>query len=871
MSYSPDSDNKPLPHLLKLAIRAGVLPVVRLRIKQGMSVNATDSEGRTPLILAAFHGHAHICQFLLESGADPHVCDRNGEDALSVAKSTNNAGVTALIREHIASALATQEIQDSPAVGTLSEPTLLAGVLRTAEISNSSFEPVWSPVEMTNQALSHAVHHEAPAAQSIKGLQFIGAIYEPALSTANGEVIGRPAPSPVPVSMPALPDEEILDLSGWEPDEDLPLPLTSEACENEAIQLQSQISDHILIDDYEDWSDIDIDLPDGKKSRRNFDLEISESFRHFILRGMKYGAVSRQSFVDLTLRLSEERDALPEIHLLNLLGDLGIVVTDEHWEWSETTDIPNDQNGELESAAEEALSFYGELSRQDNEPLWLFLKEVNAHDLLTAEAEIAIAQRIEEGLKDMVMAIAACPATISEILAHMSRVRDGSAQIDDIIDGLIDENGEDYAGSGVITEDDVGPTGGMTSKQLEELCVKSLKKFETVEFWFNKMRVVFESEGTQSSAYMEAHKAIQAELIGIRFAAKMVDSLAETIRAKMTEVGIQERAVKVLCVDHAGMPSKYFINAFLGNETNLGWVNKEIVAGGSYSDSLMQYTVAILEAQQKLVELQHDMMLPIKDLKAIGKRMAVSEAKVRKAKHEMTVANLRLVFSIARKYGNRGLQITDLIQEGSIGLMKAVDKFEYRRGFKFSTYATWWIRQAITRAIADQARTVRLPVHMVESINKMDQIRREIFEKTGVDADLSTLAIRMEMSEEKIHKILKADMEAIPLDQVIENSKESDLIAYTQEIGFVVPSPYDSVEIKQFEHIVREVLSSLKPRENKVLCLRFGIDCDGMTLEEIGNQFDVTRERIRQIEAKSLRKLRHPSRADYLKEYFEGD
>ncbi|TEA70167.1 RNA polymerase sigma factor RpoD [Allopusillimonas ginsengisoli] len=868
MSCGPDSDGKALPNLLKMAIRAGILPVVRLRVSQGMNVDATDSKGRTALMLAASHGHAHICRFLLEAGANPRIRDQNDDDALSAAESTNKTEVIALINQYNVPTLEAREVEQSTATPTMSAPIPAETNPQVVDRPKTCPEPI-RPA--TDEALDHSGQYTAPGQRPQEVHE--PSVMDAATQTLSGksyQIIEIPKINSALVWKSSGHDDETLDISGWETDDDISLPATSETCENEAIRLQNEISDHVLIDDYEDWSDIDIDLPTSKRNRRNFDSEVSEAIHLFILRGLRDGSVSRQSLIDHTSKLSEEKDAIAETHLVNLFGDLGIIITDEEWEWFDTADIPNGLNDEMETMADEAVSFLEALSRQDNEPLWLFLKEISAFKLLTAEDEVAIAQRIEEGLKQMVIAIAECPTTIRGMLVQMQHVRDGSAQVDEIIDGLIDEEGDDYAGSGVTSEDEVGPTGGMTSKQLEELRIKALKKFETVESWFSTMQLAFASGGYKSTAYREAHEAIQTELMGVRFAAKMIGHLAEALQGKIAEVRDQERAAMAICVNHAGMPSKHFINAFPNNETNLEWVEHEVQAGGGYTDGLKQHGAAILEIQEKLIELQHDMMLPIKDLKEIGKRMATSEAETRKAKHEMTVANLRLVFSIARKYANRDLPITDLIQEGSIGLMKAVDKFEYRHGFKFSTYATWWIRQAITRAIADQARTIRIPVHMIETINKMDQIRREIYEKTGVAPTPSILATRMGMPEERIHKILQADMEAIPLDQVIEKIDDSDLITYTHDLGFISPSPEALVERQQFNYAVREVLSGLTPREHKVMSLRFGIDCqDDMTLEEVGNQFEVTRERIRQIEAKALRRLRHPNRSKPLEAFLQ--
>ena len=563
--------------------------------------------------------------------------------------------------------------------------------------------------------------------------------------------------------------------------------------------------------------------------------------------------------------------------IISTFSDMGIAVYDQAPDaetllMSENAPVASNDD-DVEDEAEAALTTVDSDFGRTTDPVRMYMREMGSVELLTREGEIEIAKRIEDGLKHMVMAISACPTTINEILAHILRVREGQAQIDEVVDGLVDpEDGEEYAGAGVTADEDEsddGPAGGMSSKQLEDLRVKALAKFDEVSKQFDKMRLSYEKDGYKSDIYVRAQESIQNELMGIRFTAKMVEKLADTLRNQVEEVRQLERAVLHTCVDRAGMPRTHFIKVFPGNETNLQWVVDEVSAGHPYAETLERQIPAVQELQQKLIDLQTRVVLPLKDLKDVNKRMATGEAKARKAKREMTEANLRLVISIAKKYTNRGLQFLDLIQEGNIGLMKAVDKFEYRRGYKFSTYATWWIRQAITRSIADQARTIRIPVHMIETINKMNRISRQILQETGAEPDPATLAQKMDMPEDKIRKILKIAKEPISMETPIGDDDDSHLGDFIEDTSTLAPS--DAALHGSMRDVVKEVLDSLTPREAKVLRMRFGIEMStDQTLEEVGKQFDVTRERIRQIEAKALRKLRHPSRADKLKSFLEG-
>lgn len=564
--------------------------------------------------------------------------------------------------------------------------------------------------------------------------------------------------------------------------------------------------------------------------------------------------------------------------IIAMINDMGIRVAEVAPEAEELLLADNEAASD-EIAEEEVASALASVDSEfgrTTDPVRMYMREMGSVELLSREGEIAIAKRIEEGMNQMLTTLANQPQMIAEVLAEYDAFEKGEVRLSDIISGYIepnifteevvalenkepvitdDEEEEGEGGSGEFLEEETGPDPEIAKERFAEL--RQLYN-ETVEH--------DKKHGPQSKKALAKREALAKCFMDIKLASRQFNKLSRKMRAMLDEIRAQERYIMNLCVNKVRMPRKMFINSFLNNETNLEWIVTH--KGKPHYDELINYENEIQRAQKKLLTLQEQMRMSIMEIKEVNRRMSIGEAKARRAKKEMVEANLRLVISIAKKYTNRGLQFLDLIQEGNIGLMKAVDKFEYQRGYKFSTYATWWIRQAITRSIADQARTIRIPVHMIETINKLNRISRQILQETGLEPTPEELSKRMDLPEDKIRKVLKIAKEPISMETPIGDDEDSHLGDFIEDIN--IESPLDAATNTGLSEATQKILNTLTPREAKVLRMRFGINMNtDHTLEEVGKQFDVTRERIRQIEAKALRKLRHPSRSEQLRSFLE--
>ena len=614
--------------------------------------------------------------------------------------------------------------------------------------------------------------------------------------------------------------------------------------------------------------------------------ERQSQLKLLIARGKEQGYLTYSQVNDHLPSEIVDPEQIEEI--VNTINDMGIPVyekaPDNESILAPEPSTPTDEEA-IEEAAAALAALDAELGRT-TDPVRMYMREMGTVELLTREGEIRIAKRIEEGLDAVRLALSMYPSTADYLLKAYEPVKTGGARLVDIIVGFIDPNAPDVIAQpqnptkmelAAPEEKADGDEEETEEGDTEEEAVdtgpdpeEAARRFAAVAKHLQNVLTHIEKLGAKDPKTLKVRKKLSDEFMELKLAPRMFEALIANLRHAVNEIRQLEKEIMIIAVRDAGMPRKEFILSFPKNETSHRWLQKQIKGGKKWSAAMARLGDEITRRQDKLAALEKTYHLTISDIKEINREVSIGEAKARRAKKEMVEANLRLVISIAKKYTNRGLQFLDLIQEGNIGLMKAVDKFEYRRGYKFSTYATWWIRQAITRSIADQARTIRIPVHMIETINKLNRISRQMLQEMGREPTPEELAVRMEMPEDKVRKVLKIAKEPISMETPIGDDEDSHLGDFIEDTS--VASPIDQATMESLRETTHSVLAQLTPREAKVLRMRFGIDMNtDHTLEEVGKQFDVTRERIRQIEAKALRKLRHPSRSEQLRSFLIED
>ena len=816
-----------LNRLLKIAVANGVENAIKVHIAKGDDLNARDDAGNTPLMIAARKKQTNACRLLLENGADPLLLDLEGKAAVTIASDAGCGETAALIQSFVPVPVAAQPMEQVP---DLPPPV--------------TTEQTTEPSAASNDFTTDLVQSEL--------------------------------------------DSE-WNFGDWEPEDEAPPPEEDPEIALKVKVQQTAISEHVAIDTSADWEDFDVSLPEfAEPIVRTAIAETRAAVRSALLRVLREGSVPDFQIQDIALSEFGIEDLDFSNNIRQVINDLG-GQTDERHEYVSifddfTVHLNEEETAEEERTLNSALEYLDDLSGSSNDPGRLYMREMGKAELLSREGEIEVAKRIEKGLMDMMDAISASPATIAEILAMASEIREGKVTITAIVDGFTNLNeADDYVAEddfdGIDDADDDESHGDSQAqtKQLEELKNQALERFDQIANLFKVLHRVYDKEGWGTPDYVRAQAALSEELMAIRFTAKTIEKLCEMVRGQVNDVRKKERELRRIIVDKCHYPQEKFIAEFSGRDKNgdrvashlldIKWIEKQAVSSMPWAANLGRNISQVQDIQQKLIDLQLRVVVPLDELKGINKQMNAGDRAFHDAKKEMIEANLRLVLSIAKKYTNRGLEFLDLLQEGNIGLMKAVDKFQYRRGYKFSTYATWWIRQAVTRAVADQARTIRSPVHMIETINKLNRISRQYFQEHGTKADVSVLSVRMEIPEDRIRRIMKFDMEPVPLDSLLD--KDGDLLPELIEDD-AQSAPMNAALQHNIHETVREILDSLTPNEARILRMRFGIDLStDHTLEEVGQVFGVTRERIRQIESKALRKLKHPSRSDKLRDLLD--
>ena len=816
-----------LNRLLKIAVANGVENAIKVHIAKGDDLNARDDVGNTPLMIAARKKQTNACRLLLENGADPLLLDLEGKDAVTIASDAGCGETAALIQSFLPVPVAAQPIEQVPDI----PPPVTT-------------EQATEPSAASNDFTTDLVQSEL--------------------------------------------DSE-WNFGDWEAEDEAPPPEEDPEIALKVQVQQKAISEHVAIDTSANWEDFDVSLPEfAEPIVRTAIAETRAAVRSALLRVLREGSVPDFQIQDIALSEFGIEDLDFSNNIRQVINDLG-GQTDERHEYVSifddfTVHLNEEETAEEERILNSALEYLDDLSGSSNDPARLYMREMGKAELLSREGEIEVAKRIEKGLMDMMEAISTSPATIAEILAMANDIREGRVVISTIVDGFTNLNEaddyvaeDDFDGIDDADEDESHGDSQALTKQLEELKTQALERFDQIANLFEVLHQVYDKEGWGTPNYVRAQSALSEELMTIRFTAKVIAKLCDMVRGQVNDVRRNERELRRIIVDKCHYPQEQFISEFSSREKiggrlashllDLEWIEKQAASSMPWSNNMRRNISQVQDIQQQLIDLQLRVVVPLDELKDINKRMNAGERACRDAKKEMIEANLRLVLSIAKKYTNRGLEFLDLLQEGNIGLMKAVDKFQYRRGYKFSTYATWWIRQAVTRAVADQARTIRIPVHMIETINNLNRISRQYFQEHGTKADVSVLSVRMEIPEDRIRRIMKFDMEPVPLDSLLD--KDGDLLPELIEDD-AKSAPMNAALQHNIHETVREILDSLTPNEARILRMRFGIDLStDHTLEEVGQVFGVTRERIRQIESKALRKLKHPSRSDKLRDLLD--